>query len=519
MWTRRTVLKTLAAAAGGGFAPLALRAASEPDLDLRLTAAPAEARIRDGAPTRVLRYTGEVLRGRPDALRASGGYLGPTLELRRGEHVRIQFVNRTGEPSVIHWHGMIVPDSADGHPHQAVRSGDRYTIEFIVRNPAGTYLYHPHPHRITGRQTYYGLAGLLIVREPAERDMGLPGPEHELQLVLQDRRIREDNQFVFKRMMMDDMMGVLGDQVLVNGRADAAFTIAPRAYRLRIANVSNARIYKLAWSDGRPLRAIASGSGLFSRAEGVQERPYVTLFPFERVELLEDFGARPGGTEFALVSRAFAGDAMGAMMQGMMGRGGMMGGMMGGGMMGGMMGASQGEALDLARFTVSPGARVRAATVSLSEPEPGAAEGKHELHTQLAFRHMRGFLNGRSFDMNAPMAVAQDEWLPLGEPTVWTFSNDGPGMAMSHPMHIHGVRFRVIERSSGSVPADLRDGMMDAGFKDTFGIFPGERVRVLVTPGVPGLFMYHCHNLEHEDGGMMRNCMFGPASMTTQGHG
>jgi bilirubin oxidase len=523
MWKRRNVLKTLAAAGGMLAAPATLRhaiGATEPDVFLRLVAAPARTAIRSGPETRGLRYTGEVLHGRRDAIRASTGYLGPTLELRRGERVRIEVVNRVGDPTVIHWHGMIVPDSADGHPHQAVRSGDRYTIEFTVRNPAGTYLYHPHPHRITGRQTYYGLAGLLIVREPAERDIGLPGPEQELHLVLQDRRIREDNQLVFKRMMMDDMNGVLGDRVLVNGRDDAAFKVAPRAYRLRIANVSNARIYKLAWSDGRPLRAIASDNGLFSRAEGVQERPYVTLFPFERVELLEDFGARRDGAEIALVSRAFTDTSMDEMMGSMMGQGseggrsgGMMGGMMGGGMMGGgmmggMMGPSQGEELHVARFAVSPGPRSRAPALALPEPEPRAREGKHELYTQLAFRHMRGFLNGRSFDTDDMMAIADDERLPVDEASVWTFTNDGRGMPMSHPIHVHGVRFRVIERSPGAVPADLRDGMLDAGFKDTFGIFPGERVRIQIAPTVPGLFMYHCHNLEHEDGGMMRNCLF-----------
>jgi bilirubin oxidase len=537
MLTRRDVLKTLAAGTAMLAMPAALRpaaGAAEPDVFIRLTAARDRARIRSGPETRVLRYSAQVLRGRGDAIRPSSSYLGPSLELRRGERVRIQVVNRTGEPTVIHWHGIILPDSADGHPHQAVRPGGSYTIEFTVRNPAGTYLYHPHPHHLTGKQTYYGLAGLLIVREPAEREMGLPGPEHELALVLQDRRIGEDNQFGFRRMMMDDMTGVLGDTVLVNGLADPAFKVAPRAYRLRIANTSNARIYKLAWSDDRPLRVIAADSGLYSRAEGVQERPYVTLFPFERVELLEDFGARADGAEIALESRAFAGDSMeemmrgmmgdersgggggmmgGGMMGGMMGRGmmggGMMGGMMGGGMMGGMMGPQQGEPLHLARFTVSPGPRSRAASVSLPAAEPTTGDARHELRTQLAFRMMRGFLNGRRFDANDMMAVASDEWLPVGQTTVWTFSNDGMGMPMSHPMHIHGVRFRVIERSPGGVPADLREGVIDAGFKDTFGIFPGERVRVALAPLVPGLFMYHCHNLEHEDGGMMRNCRFG----------
>jgi FtsP/CotA-like multicopper oxidase with cupredoxin domain len=515
MWTRRNALKTLAVGGGMLAMPTTIRevlGAVEPDVILRLVATPARVSIRSGAETRVLRYTGEVLRGRRDAIRTSAGNLGPTLELRRGEHVRIEVVNRIGTPTVIHWHGMIVPDTADGHPHQAVHSGDSYTIEFTVRNPAGTYLYHPHPHRITGRQTYYGLAGLLIVREARERDIGLPAPEHELSLVLQDRRIGKDNQFVFKRMMMDDMNGVLGDRVLVNGIADAAFKVAPRSYRLRIANVSNARIYKLTWSDGRPLRVIAADGGLFSRAEGVQERPYVTLFPFERIEVLEDFGARRDGAEIALVSREFSGmdDMMGSMMgqQGESGRGGgMMGGMMGR-MMGGMMGPSQGEELHVARFTVLPGPRRRALAITLPEPEPRAPEASYELRTQLAFRHMRGFLNGRRFDTEDMMTVAEDERLPAGKASVWTFTNDGPGMPMPHPMHIHGVRFRVIERSAGTVPEDLREGIIDTGYKDTFGIFAGERVRVLLAPTVPGLFMYHCHNLEHEDGGMMRNCLF-----------
>ena len=523
-WTRRDVLKTFAAGAGTLAVPQSVRTAfgaEEPDLVLRLVAVPAAMKIRAGAETRGLRYTGEVLHGRADAVRQSPGNLGPTLDLRRGERVRIEVVNRMQEPTVIHWHGMILPESADGHPHQAVGTGESYTAQFTVRNPAGTYLYHPHPHEITGRQSYYGLSGLLVVREPREQEIGLPAREHELPLVLQDRRFGGDNQLVFKRMMMDDMNGVLGDRVLVNGLDDAAFKIAPRLYRLRIANMSNARIYKLAWSDGGPLRVIGADGGLFSRVEGVRELPYVTLFPFERVEVLEDFGARRDGAEIALVSRAFSGldDMMSGMMggRGMMG-GGMMGGMMGrGGMMGGMMGPSQGDELQIARFTVSPGPRSRAAALALPPEEPRAREGKHELRTQLAFRHMRGFLNGRRFDSADMTAVADDEWLPAGESTVWTFANDGPGMAMSHPIHIHGVRFRIVERS-GAIPDDLREGIVDAGYKDTFAIFAGQRVRVQVAPEIPGLFMYHCHNLEHEDGGMMRNCKFGSLA-AKHGHG
>jgi len=511
MWTRRKVLKALGAGILAARLPQhRALAAPAPDLVLRLTAARATLPLWPGAATAVLRYSGEVLRGRTEALRPSTGYLGPTLELRRGERVRIAFRNGLSEPSIIHWHGMLVPEAADGHPRFAIGPGGEYAYEFTVRNPAGTYLYHPHPHGRTGSQVHRGLAGLVIVREMQEQAWGLP--EHELSLVIQDRRVNEENQLVFKRMMMADMSGVLGDIVLVNGVPEAAFRVAPRRYRLRLANVSNARIYKLAWSDGRPVQVIATGNGLLSAAEGIQTRPYVVLAPFERLELLEDFGARRVGAEIALVSRAFKDpdmmDMMDMMGDSMMERGGM-GGMMGG-MMRGMMGPGQGEEMTVARFTIAAGARIADEALRLAPPESPAPEGRTGLHTRLAFRHMQGFLNGRRFEMTA---VADDERLPLNAGTVWTFANDGGGMdmphPMPHPMHIHGVRFRILERGGDGAPADLREGLVDAGFKDTFLIFPGEHVRLLVAPTEPGLFMYHCHNLEHEDGGMMRNCLFG----------
>lgn len=530
MWTRRKALKT--AVAGGALTalPSTIRqafAAFEPDLVLKLTAAPDRLSIWSGAKTQVLRYTAEVLQGRRDAVRpvvpSSASYLGPVLDLRRGERVRIHFVNRTGEPSIVHWHGMLVPERADGHPRFAIASGSEYVYEFQVQNPAGTYLYHPHPHGQTGRQVYSGLAGLLIVREPHEAALGLPALEHELNLVLQDRRVGSGNQLVFQRMMMDEMTGVLGDRVLVNGAPDAAFKVARRGYRLRIANVSNARVYKLAWSDQQPLQVIAADNGLLSRDDGVQVRPYVVLAPFERIELLEDFGTRAGGAEVALISRTFEDTMMSGMMNGMMGGrgdgekqgGGMMGrgGMMGGGMMGrgseGMMSSGQGEELQIARFAIAREAGTPSAAPQLPAPAAQVTQGKHEVHTELEFRHMRGFLNGRAFDHQNMTAVAADERLPVGEGTVWTFTNENPAMmSMSHPIHIHGVRFRVLERTGTPAPADLREGLINAGYKDTFLIFPGERVRVLVAPTEPGLFMYHCHNLEHEDGGMMRNCQF-----------
>lgn len=475
-------------------------AAAGPDLVLHLVAAPDRFRIWRGESTQVLRFTGEVMQGRADALHASGSYLGPTLELRRGERVRVHFDNQLNEPSIIHWHGLIVPDEADGHPRFAIAPGERFTYEFTVRNPAGTYFYHPHPHGDTGRQVYHGLTGLLIVRDEEEAAVGLPKGSFELPLVIQDRRVGAGNQLIFKNSMRDDMTGVLGDTLLVNGYPEARFEVMPASYRLRVVNASNARIYKLAWSDGLPLTVIGTDNGLLSVA---QERPYVMLGPAERIEVLEDFGRRKPGAELTLTSQVFDDGTR----MGMGNNTGMMGGMMDE-----MMGARGGseamnvqgrEEMAIARFSIQAQRRRAPAVIQLPRASAGSRDAGREFRVRLGFRHMAGLLNGRRFAMEA---VAAQERFTRDESTVWTFEhNPGMNMTMPHPMHIHGARFQILERRRGPGAPDVRDGLVDEGFKDTVLVFPGERVRLLVRPTEPGLFLYHCHNLEHEDGGMMRN--------------
>jgi FtsP/CotA-like multicopper oxidase with cupredoxin domain len=119
---------------------------------------------------------------------------------------------------------------------------------------------------------------------------------------------------------------------------------------------------------------------------------------------------------------------------------------------------------------------------------------------------MRGqmLLNGRTFDMES---VSEDERVMLGTSEVWEFVNDSP---MAHPMHVHNLHFRVIERSgvtnAAGDAAGLSAGFTDEGLKDVVLVLPGQRVKVLMKfEDHTGLYLYHCHILEHEDLGMMRN--------------
>jgi blue copper oxidase len=475
---------------------LATQSSTGEFVEINLRAAPARYDILPGEATRVWQYQGSLLQGQPASLQTlPESYLGSILRLRRGQTLRVQFENQINEPSIIHWHGLSVPEDMDGHPRRAIDHGKSYAYEFPLLNRAGTYWFHPHPHQRTGAQVYYGLAGLLIVSDDEEAALGLPSGEFDLPLVIQDRTFDSQNQLVYSA---DPMVGFLGTQILVNGQADYTLEAVAAPYRLRLLNGSNARIYKLAWDDDTPLTVIATDGGLLDRPV---QRAYVTLAPGERVELYADFSADPLGTRRKLVSQAFEGGGRG------------MGGMMGSR----AVGHPQGAAMDVLSLNITHAGRPGPGLPDrLSSPaffaERDAINRQRPRRFNLTM-HMAGLINGRTFEMES---VASDEVVHLGDLEVWEFANLGGGMGMMggadqpHPMHIHGVQFQVLERrlESGSLRAynSLSDGFIDNGWKDTVLVMPGEVVRLLVKfDHYAGLYLYHCHNLEHEDGGMMRN--------------
>jgi FtsP/CotA-like multicopper oxidase with cupredoxin domain len=502
---RRNFLRIAGASAMAGALPLvpgsrmAAAAATDafsPDVEIELVAQPDEVQLLPGRPTAVWRFAGRVLKGSADALQpASESYTGPVLKVGKGQKVRIRYLNRIPQPSNVHWHGLIVPERMDGHPRDVVRTGGEYVYEFEVRNRAGTYWFHPHPHGYTGTQVYGGLAGLLLVSDDEERAAPLPSGERDIPIVLADRSFDPSNQLVYEaamgRGMMGGMMGFFGERILANGRASLAFPAAAGAYRVRLLNGSNSRIYRIARSDRKPLVAIASDGGLLAAPAA---RPFLVLGPAERAELWVDFHDESAGSRVALVAEPldFGGPGMG-----------MMGGMMGRGM--GGNGRRYAAPQPFALFTVGRGIGRQALPARLAELAPVAAPRESKRREfAITLGAMRWSINGRTFEMEG---VAPYERVRFGDTEVWEFTNRTPMMAIPHPMHVHGVQFRVLERL-GTPPGleDLRAGFLDGGVKDTVLVLPGERVRVLLTfDAFRGLFLYHCHNLVHEDMGMMRN--------------
>ncbi len=495
-----------ASASDADIGPVATTASSAPtpradvgdvDAEIALAAVAATAPIFAGEATRVWQFQGRVLKGDPAHLQAlPDTYLGPIFRMRKGQRLRVHFSSEIPQETIVHWHGLHVPAEMDGHPRYAINQGETYEYEFEILNRAGTYWYHPHPHGITGPQVYAGMAGFFLVSDEEEQALGLPSGEYDVPLVIQDRLFDDDNQLVYlPNGMMDRMVGFLGDQILVNGQPDFTLGVATRPYRLRLLNGSNSRIYKLGWSDGSPFTVIGTDGGLLE--EPVQ-RPYITLAPAERVELWVDFSDRPVGSQLTLQSLPFRSPA-------------------GGGMMMGGSSLELGDPFDILTVRVEressdrPELPARLSTIERLSPRDAVATRTVvlEMTPRLGWT-----LNGRTFEMTG---VAPEEQVKLGSIEIWEFVNRGGGggmmgggMTLPHPIHMHGEQFQVLDRqisrAGRAAWEDLREGFVDEGWKDTVLVMPGETVRVIRRfADFTGLFLYHCHNLEHEDMGMMRN--------------
>lgn len=412
------------------------------------------------------------------AMTLGDGAVGPTIRVRRGERARITLDNALDEETILHWHGLKVPEIADGHPRFAVGTGGRYEYDFEVTDRAGTYWYHAHPHHRTGEQVYRGMAGLFLVDDAEQDALGLPSGGREISLLIQDRRVDAAGEFAFNPVMHERMEGFFGDVAFGNGTPNPQHEVDGALHRLRVVNATASRITRLALSTGARMILIGTDGGLLGAPVSVS---HIDLGTGERADLLVDFSEVPAGSSVMLVSEEFPPPYRG------MGMG--MGRMMAGG-------TAQGARMNLVEFTVTRTVRERPYVLPplprLPRLDPAKASRTREFRFQSAA--MRHTINGREWAMERV-----DEHVPFGSTEIWRFINDSN---FPHPVHMHEVQFQIISRNGG------RNRIMpwEVGWKDTALLFPGETIDVIAEFNAHrGLFLMHCHNLIHEDMGMMLN--------------
>jgi FtsP/CotA-like multicopper oxidase with cupredoxin domain len=382
----------------------------------------------------------------------NGQVPGPVLEAKQGVPLEIEFTNRLPEPTVIHWHGLRIPAAMDGTEvvQRPVQPGETFTYRFTPPD-AGTFWYHPHLNET--EQMEKGLYGALIVR--AADELALDG---EQVLVFDDLRVDKSGQIAKFGGLLDRHNGREGNVLLINGTSEPELAIAAgQIERWRIVNASSARYVRLSLG-GLPFQIIGTDGGLIEAPVTVEE---VLLPPGDRVEL----AVGPFETEGAVYGIDDLPYYRGTGKEG------------------------------VKRFgTIRVGPRkasIARLPQRLREIAPlitGTASATRtvELGFKWSLRHGVDFVvNGERHHHAEPVNV--------GELQVWDVVN---ATMMDHPFHLHGFFFQVLE-IGGKQPAWR-------SLEDVINVPPKATARIAWYPDDrPGMWMYHCHILEHHAAGMM----------------
>ena len=421
-----------------------------------------------------------------------GQFPGPTIVSRRGRPVVIRHRNHLPVPSVVHLHGGHTPAASDGYPTDLIlpvgggtdaasahhhRHDVRASVTeefrdyaYPMTQRAATLWYHDHRMDFTGPGLWRGLAGFHIVHDDEEDGLPLPAGDRDIPLMITDRSFAADGSLRYPALdpthqqtpgvEEEFRQGVLGDVILVNGAAWPLHEVVGAHHRLRLLNASNTRRYRLALepSDGG-LVQIGSDGGLLDHPV---RHDSLDIAPGERFDVVVDFGRYPAGQAVTLVNRIGAGPTHNVM-----------------------------------RFQIR--GRVpddSAVPDRLSTVEPLLPD-RSTVTRDFVFRNVEDHtwqINGRPFD-----PARTDADVRLGDTEVWRFTTD-----FHHPVHIHLEQFQVLQRNSEG------RGPFDSGWKDTIDLRPAERAAVIVRfTDYPGRYVFHCHNLEHEDMAMMANLHVG----------
>ncbi|WP_051154772.1 multicopper oxidase family protein [Ruania albidiflava] len=419
-----------------------------------------------------------------------GSFPGPTIRSRRGRQVLVTHRNELPVPVAVHLHGGVTPPEHDGYPTDLIlpdepwedrgpghHDGDVTVGTRVYEYPndqrAATLWYHDHRMDFTAPAVWKGLAGLHLVTDDEESSLDLPDGDRDIPLVIVDRTFDARGQLFYPS--LDPTLthtpgvtppyegGVLGDVILVNGRSWPRHEVDTALYRLRILNASNARRYQLRFEveGGTDLPIVQIGSD-----QGLLPAPimhdHLTLASAERFDVLVDFRDLTVGSRVRVVNDL-----------------------------------GDGQTRLVMRFDVTGSTRDdRSVPDTLSPSFERLREADATTVRSMVFRSQsigdqHGWVtNGEPFSPDVTQAH-----IPLGSTEIWELTAD-----LHHPVHLHLAHFQVLGRGTGG------PGAFDHGWKDTIDLRPAERARILARfDGYRGRYVFHCHNLEHEDMMMMAN--------------
>ena len=401
----------------------------------------------------------EISPGRTvEAWTYNGTIPGPLIRVRVGDRLIVHFTNHLPQPTTVHWHGLRIPNPMDGVPDVSqpeVKPGDTFTYDVVVPD-AGLYWYHPHV--MSAAQVGFGLYGALLVDDPADRFATVE--EHVL--VLSDIEITDAGSLQSPNTGGSAGMafGRDGNVLLVNGRNHprvGARTGVPQ--RWRVVNAAKSRYFKLDAGERQRFTWIGGDGGPLEYAV---DTDFLVLAPGERADVLVTPHVAPG-SELTIGAPPF--DRGYGSIEGRLG-----------------------EALFtmvMATTPAPPPVRLpKVARTITPIRTAGATPVNIEFDITGAFEYT---INGQTLGQFPPVQAR------VGETQVWTISNPSP---WSHPFHLHGFFFQVLDPQGRP--------MRPMQWKDTVSVPYRGTVRVVVMyDNRPGMWMFHCHILDHADGGLM----------------
>jgi spore coat protein A len=412
---------------------------------------------------------------------------------------------------------------------------------FQYRNDqrATTLWFHDHSLGMTRTNVYAGPAGFYLLRGgasdlPSGVPGGLPGGAYEIPIVIQDRSFNSDGSLFYpdSRTFFDGYAGpYIGDPVfdsdvaplhnpeffgntnVVNGKTWPFLNVEPRKYRFRFLNASDSRFYILKF-DNKKLTFTQIGSdGGFLPSPVVLSQ--LLIGPAERFDVIVDFSRFKPGDRIRLLNvgpdepfggpfpAALAADAdtTGQVMQ---------------------FRVVEATAADMSTIPPLPaltavGAPTNVRQVSLNELDSALiCVDKNTVFVPGVTPPACGKKSAPFGPVSAQLGTV-DPITGLGIPQMWESPiTENPALnstelwemsnftADAHPIHVHMVMFQVVNRQSMATGAVRGPEPWETGFKDTVVSFPGEITRIKAFYDIPGLFVWHCHILSHEDNEMMR---------------